>query len=83
MNCIGDKGLCVVTRTCTDFQELRVFPSVSFGNQAFGVLGFIMKRGFHLNVYNFNLLLKGFCQRGDSDKAYGFVLYDEEELFGS
>ncbi|WVZ07132.1 hypothetical protein V8G54_020478 [Vigna mungo] len=32
MDCIGDKGLGVVAKTCTDLQELRVFPSVPFGN---------------------------------------------------
>jgi len=34
MDCIGDKGLHVVARTCRDLQELRVFPSAPFGNQA-------------------------------------------------
>lgn len=33
-DCIGDKGLRVVARTCRDLQELRVFPSAPFGNQA-------------------------------------------------
>lgn len=34
MDCIGDKGLGVVASTCKDLQELRVFPSVPFGNPA-------------------------------------------------
>ena len=34
MDCIGDKGLRVVARKCRDLQELRVFPSAPFGNQA-------------------------------------------------
>lgn len=31
MDCIGDKGLCVVASTCKELQELRVFPSFPFG----------------------------------------------------
>ncbi|CAL5325480.1 protein AUXIN SIGNALING F-BOX 2-like [Camellia sinensis] len=27
LDCIGDKGLCVVASTCKELQELRVFPS--------------------------------------------------------
>ncbi|KAG4912593.1 hypothetical protein AAZX31_19G089600 [Glycine max] len=34
MDCIGDKGLGVVATTCKDLQELRVFPSVPFGDPA-------------------------------------------------
>ncbi|KAJ1392907.1 Leucine-rich repeat, cysteine-containing subtype [Sesbania bispinosa] len=34
MDCIGDKGLGVVASTCKDLQELRVFPSVPYGNPA-------------------------------------------------
>ncbi|XP_061350984.1 protein AUXIN SIGNALING F-BOX 2-like [Gastrolobium bilobum] len=34
MDCIGDKGLGVVAKTCKDLQELRVFPSAPFGNPA-------------------------------------------------
>ncbi|KAG4938301.1 hypothetical protein AAZX31_16G047500 [Glycine max] len=34
MDCIGDKGLDVVATSCKDLQELRVFPSVPFGNPA-------------------------------------------------
>ncbi|CAL0322740.1 unnamed protein product [Lupinus luteus] len=32
MDCIGDIGLGVVGKTCKDLQELRVFPSVAYGN---------------------------------------------------
>ncbi|KAI5391244.1 hypothetical protein KIW84_076186 [Lathyrus oleraceus] len=34
MDCIGDKGLVVVATICKELQELRVFPSAPFGNQA-------------------------------------------------
>ncbi|XP_058737613.1 protein AUXIN SIGNALING F-BOX 2-like [Vicia villosa] len=34
MDCIGDKGLVAVATTCKELQELRVFPSAPFGNQA-------------------------------------------------
>uniref|UniRef100_A0A1D1YFV9 Transport inhibitor response 1-like protein Os04g0395600 n=2 Tax=Anthurium amnicola TaxID=1678845 RepID=A0A1D1YFV9_9ARAE len=32
LDCIGDKGLCVVASTCKELQELRVFPSDPFGS---------------------------------------------------
>ncbi|KAI5448412.1 hypothetical protein KIW84_015721 [Lathyrus oleraceus] len=34
MDCIGDKWLVVVATICKELQELRVFPSAPFGNQA-------------------------------------------------
>ncbi|CAI8613459.1 unnamed protein product [Vicia faba] len=34
MDSIGDKGLVAVATTCKELQELRVFPSAPFGNQA-------------------------------------------------
>ncbi|OIW01975.1 hypothetical protein TanjilG_14064 [Lupinus angustifolius] len=40
MDCIGDRGLSVVGKTCKDLQELRVFPSVAYGN-----LGAVTEKG--------------------------------------
>lgn len=36
---------------------------------AFSVLSLMTKRGFGVNVYNLNLVLKGFCRSGQCDKA--------------
>ncbi|GFZ20624.1 tetratricopeptide repeat (TPR)-like superfamily protein [Actinidia rufa] len=36
---------------------------------AIGVLGLMVKRGFSINIYNVNLVLKGLCRNGEVDKA--------------
>ncbi|KAF5176112.1 Pentatricopeptide repeat-containing protein, partial [Thalictrum thalictroides] len=36
---------------------------------AFGVIGLVVKRGYTINLFLLNLILRGFCQRGQVLKA--------------
>ncbi|CAH9146364.1 unnamed protein product [Cuscuta epithymum] len=43
---------------------VEIFVHTHMPDLAFSVFGLIFKRGFVINVYPFNMLLKGFCENG-------------------
>ncbi|VFQ63497.1 unnamed protein product [Cuscuta campestris] len=56
---------------------VEIFVHTHKPDLAFSVFGIILKRGFVINVYLLNMLLKGFCENGMVDKGVELLCESE------